>query len=165
MRDWLARTAQAAQEMAEAEADPQRSANLREIAAMNFRLVSAPPATFREACQWILWYDMAARMYNGSGSLGRLDVLLWPFYQRESAAGTLTDEEATFHLACLLLRDTAYLQLGGPDADGCDVTRPGFVPGARSRPPSAHPGQRRRGGRRGCGPQPPPPRRGDLVRG
>ena len=38
------------------------------------------------------------------------------------AAGRLDDEEAIFHIACLLLRDTAYLQLGGPDADGNDVT-------------------------------------------
>jgi formate C-acetyltransferase len=65
---------------------------------------------------------MLARMYNGSGSLGRLDVLLTPYYERDVAAGILDDEEATFHIACLLLRDTGYLQLGGPDASGRDVT-------------------------------------------
>jgi formate C-acetyltransferase len=61
-------------------------------------------------------------MYNGSGSLGRLDQLLFPFYQRDIQAGLLSDEEAAFHLACLLLRDTAYIQLGGPDEAGSDVT-------------------------------------------
>jgi formate C-acetyltransferase len=61
-------------------------------------------------------------MYNGSGSLGRLDVLLQPYYERESAAGTLGDEEAILHLASYLVRDTAYIQLGGPDALGRDVT-------------------------------------------
>ena len=61
-------------------------------------------------------------MYNGSGSLGRLDVLLEPYYTREAAAGILDDEEAIFHIACFLLRDTAYIQLGGPDEDGHDVT-------------------------------------------
>jgi formate C-acetyltransferase len=61
-------------------------------------------------------------MYNGSGSLGRLDVLLTPYYERDVEAGILTDEEAMFHLACQLLRDTAYIQLGGPDVDGRDVT-------------------------------------------
>ncbi|NLD44063.1 MAG: formate acetyltransferase, partial [Chloroflexi bacterium] len=70
----------------------------------------------------ILWFQMLARMYNGSGSLGRLDVLLTPYYERDVAAGTLTDEEAIFHLACLLVRDTGYIQLGGPDAAGQDVT-------------------------------------------
>jgi len=121
-QNWIQRTADAAREMAEAEADPQLRQNLIEIAEMNTRLVDAPPETFREACQWILWFQMLARMYNGSGSMGRLDVLLTPYYEREVAAGTLTDEEAIFHIACLLLRDTAYLQLGGPDATGKDVT-------------------------------------------
>ncbi|HDN62900.1 MAG TPA: formate acetyltransferase, partial [Candidatus Bathyarchaeota archaeon] len=45
-----------------------------------------------------------------------------PFYERDIAAGILTDEEAIFHLACLLLNDTQYFQLGGPDASGKDVT-------------------------------------------
>lgn len=122
IQNWIRRTAQAAQEMAEKETHPGKRQNLEEIAALNFRLVTEPPQTFREACQWILWFDMAARMYNGSGSLGRLDVLLRPYYEREIAAGTLDDETATFHIACLLLRDTAYIQLGGPDASGQDQT-------------------------------------------
>ncbi|MGC9469589.1 MAG: pyruvate formate lyase family protein [Anaerolineae bacterium] len=122
MQDWIRRTADAAREMAETEANPQLRQNLLEIAEMNDRLVSDPPRTFREACQWILWYQITARMYNGSGSLGRLDVLLTPYYERERAEGTLTEEAAIFHIACLLLRDTAYLQLGGPDASGKDVT-------------------------------------------
>ena len=63
--------------------------NLEEIAEINARLVTEPPRTFREACQWMLWYQMAARMYNGSGSLGRLDVLLLPYYERDTAAGML----------------------------------------------------------------------------
>ena len=41
---------------------------------------------------------------------------------RDTAAGILDDEEAIFHIACYLLRDTAYIQLGGPAADGHDVT-------------------------------------------
>lgn len=103
---------------------PSDRANLLQIAEMNERLVTEPPRTLREACQWTLWFLMTARMYNGSGSLGRLDLLLHPFYQRETRAGTLTDEEAVFHIACLLLRDTAYVQLGGLDADGRDDTNP-----------------------------------------
>lgn len=124
LQNWIARHAEAARQIAAAEPHPQLRRNLEEMAAINARLVNEPPRTFREACQWILWYQMAARMYNGSGSLGRLDVLLQPFYERDRAAGVLSDEEAIFHIACLLLRDTAYLQLGGPDADGRDVTSP-----------------------------------------
>ena len=124
VQDWIQRHAATAREMALEEPNPRLRENLLEIAEINERLVSEPPQTFREACQWILWYQITARMYNGSGSLGRLDVLLRPYYEREVAAGTLSDEEAIFHIACLLLRDTAYIQLGGLDANGNDVTNP-----------------------------------------
>ena len=122
VQDWIQRHATAAQEMAKDEGNPQLRANLNEMAAINNSLVTKPPETLREACQWILWYQITARMYNGSGSLGRLDVLLRPYYERDIADGILTDEEAIFHIACLLLRDTAYLQLGGLDREGRDVT-------------------------------------------
>ncbi len=122
IQNWIGRHAEAAHQMAAGEINIQTRQNLEEIAEINARLVSEPPQTFREACQWILWFQITARMYNGSGSLGRLDVLLQPFYERDIAAGILTDEEAVFHIACILLRDTGYLQLGGPDAQGIDVT-------------------------------------------
>ena len=122
MQNWITRHVEAARRMA-AEEGPMAE-NLREIAAINDHLTTAGPRTFREACQWILWYLLAARMYNGSGSLGPLDVLLAPYYQADSAAGRLTDEEAVFHLANLLLRDSAYIQVGGMDASGRDVTNP-----------------------------------------
>jgi pyruvate-formate lyase len=122
VQGWIRRHAAAARAMTSE--DPELARNLAEIADMNERLVSNPPRTFREACQWILWYLLAARMYNGSASLGRLDVLLLPYYEADVRAGRLTDEEAVFHIACILLRDTAYLQLGGPDAAGRDVTNP-----------------------------------------
>ena len=98
--------------------------NLLEIAEMNERLMTEAPRTFREACQWILWHLLAAFMFNGSGSLGRLDVLLLPYYERERAAGTLSDEQAILHIAGILLREAAYIQLGGPRADGSDATNP-----------------------------------------
>ncbi len=92
--------------------------------AINRKLVTEPPSTFREACQWLLWHLLAARMFNGSGSVGRLDNFLLPFYRHDVAAGTLDDEEAVFHIACLLVRDTGYSQLGGYDRDGKDDSSP-----------------------------------------
>jgi formate C-acetyltransferase len=124
IQDWMGRTAAEAERLAEAEPNPERRANLEAMAAINHKLVTERPQTFREACQWILWFQITARMYNGSGSLGRLDLLLLPYYEKESARGTLTDEEAIFYLACLLLGDTAYIQLGGPAPDGRDATNP-----------------------------------------
>ncbi len=122
MQDWIGRTARAAERLSGTETNPQLRENLEAMADVNRRLVHAPPSNFREACQWILWYQIAARMFNGSGSMGALDKVLQPFYDRDMRLGLLTGEEAEFFIACLLVRDTAYLQLGGPDANGNDVT-------------------------------------------
>ncbi|MEI6566741.1 MAG: pyruvate formate lyase family protein [Verrucomicrobiota bacterium] len=122
MQGWIRRTADSAAIMALAEYRPDLQENLEQIADMNRRLILEPPSTFREACQWILWYQLAARMFNGSGALGRLDNLLLPYYERDMAQGLITDEDAIFHIACLLLRDTGYIQLGGYDAMGNDDT-------------------------------------------
>jgi formate C-acetyltransferase len=122
VRDWVRRYASMARSMADSEMHPLLRENLLELAGINERLVDRPPATFHEACQWILWYQIMARMYNGSGSLGRLDVLLYAYYQKDLAAGIISEAEAVFQLACLLLHDTAYIQLGGPDETGKDAT-------------------------------------------
>ena len=137
IQGWVRRTADAAAAMArdaretgrlrledetEIAAPETLIANIERMAIVNARLVDSPPDTFLEACQWIGWYQMLARMYNGSGSLGRLDVLLQPYYDRDIAAGRLTDEEAIFDIACYYLMETGYLQIGGPDETGRDVT-------------------------------------------
>ncbi|MHB0998892.1 MAG: pyruvate formate lyase family protein [Armatimonadota bacterium] len=120
-QNWIQRNADESRKMAETESNPQLKQNLLEIADMNDRLVTEKPVTFREAVQWVLWYQLIARMYNGSGSLGRLDVILQPYYDKDMAAGTLTDEEAIFHIACQLIRETGYIQIGGLDENGKDV--------------------------------------------
>jgi len=122
VQDFIGRTAQTAREMAHAEEHPQLHDNLLQIAEINEHLVEHPPRTFREACQWMLWYQTVGKMYNMGGSLGRIDQFLWPFYQRDIESGILTDEEAIFHLACHFLMDTSYTQLGGPDGSGEDTT-------------------------------------------
>jgi len=124
LQDWIHRNAEEARRMRAEEKDPTLRENLRNIAEINEKLVTEPPATFHEACQWILWYQLIGHMYNNSGSLGRLDVLLLPYYQRDMAAGILSDEEAIFHIACLLQRDASYTHLGGPDKTGKDATNP-----------------------------------------
>ena len=124
IQEWIARHAAEARRLAAIEPNENLRRNLEELAAINESLVSEPPASFRAAAQWLLWALLNARMYNGSGSLGRLDKLLQPYYERDKAQGLLSDEETVFHLACLLLRDTSYIQLGGYDAHGNDDTNP-----------------------------------------
>ena len=122
VQNWVHRHAVAAREMAVRETNPHLRRNLEDIADINDRLVKDRPRTFREACQWIAWYQIVACMYNGSSSLGRLDVLLQPSYERDIALGILDDEEAIFHIACIFVAETGYTQIGGPDANGNDVT-------------------------------------------
>jgi hypothetical protein len=62
-QNWIQRNADAAHEMAQNESHPQLRQNLLEMANINEQMVTEPPATFREACQWILWFQMLARMY------------------------------------------------------------------------------------------------------
>ena len=122
MQNWIQRHVTEAERMAETEDDPLLRDNLHEMADMNRRLVSESPKTFREACQWIAWAEMFLCMYNGSCALGQIDEMLRPYYERDVQAGVLDDEEAVFHLACMLLKDPHFMQLGGLDAEGNDLT-------------------------------------------
>ncbi|MEA3344813.1 MAG: pyruvate formate lyase family protein [Chloroflexota bacterium] len=124
IQEWIRRHAEEARRMAKKEEHPQLRENLETITDICERQVTEPPQTFREACQWLVFFQAAAKMYNGSGEWGQLDELLRPYYERDTEAGILTDEEAIFHIACLLLSETAYIQLGGPDAEGKDKTSP-----------------------------------------
>jgi formate C-acetyltransferase len=119
---WIANHASAARAMAAREESAQLRKNLLEIAEINNHLVAGPPRTFREACQWMLWYQLAGKVYNMGGSLGRIDQFLYPFYRHDREQGILSDDEAVFHLACHFVMDTSYTQLGGPDAEGNDTT-------------------------------------------
>ena len=122
IQNWMKRHAAEARRMAENESHEQLRSNLLEIAEINEKIKADPPSTFREACQWVLWYQIAGKMYNMGGSCGRIDQFLYPYYQHDKEAGTLDDEEAIFHLACILVQDTSYTQLGGPDRNGADQT-------------------------------------------
>lgn len=124
MQIWIKNHAEEALKMAENEENPQFKENLLEMAQINHKIVNDPPETFKEALQWMLWYQMAGKMYNGSGSLGRIDKLLYPYYKKDIDSGKLTEEKAKFLLACYFLRDTSYSQLGGPDEYGNEVTNP-----------------------------------------
>ena len=119
---WIHRHVEAARAMAAEETDDRIQANLDGMAAMNERLLTEPPATFVDACQWLAWYQMAKRMYIGGGPMGRLDKILLPYFERDVADGILDEEAAVFHLACFLVKDSHYIQLGGMDEDGNDET-------------------------------------------
>lgn len=119
---WIRCTIDRIEEMTGEENDPELRKNLMEMKEVNQWVLGKPPRTLREACQWICWFNMASRTYNRDGAGGQLDELLRPYYERDCKAGLIDDEDAKYYIACLLLNDTHYYQLGGPDGKGVDVT-------------------------------------------
>lgn len=122
IQGWIRRTIAEIDRQIGTEPDPQLRENLREMRAVNEWIVDGAPCTLREACQWLGWFVLAKRTYNRCGAGGQLDELLRPYYERDIAAGRITDDEAVFTIACLLLIDAQYYQIAGPGPDGHDMT-------------------------------------------
>lgn len=80
------------------------------------------PKTFREACQWVAFFNCAARVYTRDGAGFQMDTLLLPYYERDIADGVLDDATASFLIANLLLIDPHYYQISGVDAEERDLT-------------------------------------------
>ena len=119
--EWMERTTDCIAEKLAAETDPLIADNLRQMLEANRRVTLEPPTTLREACQFISWYNIFGRSFNREGAGGQLDELLRPFYERDVQEHRIDDEDAVFYIAGLLLSDTKYYQLGGPDEQGRDM--------------------------------------------
>ena len=107
---------------AEAEtcADPDRRAELQEIADMCARVPERGARSLREAAQAIWFTHMltCAEDNINANSIGRLDQILYPYYRADVKAGRLTREQAVEWMqefACKLYRDYDVQQicLGG----------------------------------------------------
>lgn len=122
IQGWIKRHIVEARKLAASATSEDVKLHFEEIAETNEAIVSNPPQTFRQACQWIIWYHLASRTYNRDGAGDQLDTLLYPFYQKDLKNGIIDREKAIYWLACFLINDPIYWQLGGPDANGKDQT-------------------------------------------
>ena len=122
IQGWIRRHIVAIEDLADREANSKKKSNLLEMAQVNRNILSDPPHTFREALQWIIWYHLASRTYNRDGAGGQIDALLRPFYENDLKNGLIDHDTVVYYLACFLLNDPIYWQLGGPDKDGADQT-------------------------------------------
>ena len=105
------------------EQNPQLKENLGTMATVMERIAEHPPETFREAVQWMCVFSMLSRLYNRGPTGGHIDQMLLPYYERDTQAGKLTDDEARFYLACLYLQDSRYYQISGRHPEtGDDLT-------------------------------------------
>lgn len=122
IQNLILRHSEAASKKAQLEKDPIQKENLLKMAKINLKLVEEPPDSFHEAVQWLAWFLLVSLMFNGSGTGGAIDEFLKPYYDNDISSGVLTEEEAMFHLACLLVKDNTYYQIGGTDIEGNDIT-------------------------------------------
>ena len=77
-------------------ADPERAAELHEIARICRKVPANPPETFHEAIQfqWMMQVINNVEASSYSSSLGRIDQNLWPYYEADKKAGRITRERA-----------------------------------------------------------------------
>ena len=87
--------------------------------------------TFHEAVQALWFAHLIMGWEDGinANSFGRYDQYLYPYYQQEKEAGTLTDDDAlelleAFHLALYKSYDVQQATLGGLTREGEDATNP-----------------------------------------
>lgn len=120
---FIHRAGEEVEALAQKEQNNQLSDNLKTVAAINKKIAAGKPETFRESVQWACWFSMLSRTYNRGSAGGQLETMFNRYYEADTAAGRLTDEDAVFYLACLFLQDSRYFQLSGPDPeDGHDIT-------------------------------------------
>lgn len=146
MRAFSERFAVAACAEAEGCTDPERRAELLGIAQTCRRVPWLPPRTFAEAVQSLWFTQNAAIISYGAGSgitPGRVDQLLFPYFEADLAKGTLTRDHAQRLVEELIIKlnnnviiwpniggvrlnhlgsDVENITLGGVDANGDDAT-------------------------------------------
>jgi pyruvate formate-lyase/glycerol dehydratase family glycyl radical enzyme len=140
------RHADLAEEQANAETDPVRKAELQKIAEVCRWVPANAPRTFWEAIQmyWFVHLGTITEL-NGWDAMnpGHFDQHLAPFYEKEIAAGTLTEESAKELLSCFCVKvnnhtappkvgitakesgtynDFTNINIGGIKRDGTDGT-------------------------------------------
>jgi formate C-acetyltransferase len=134
------RHAEKAEEMAAAESDPPRKADLEKIAAVCRRVPAHAPRDFWEALQayWFTHLSVITELNTwDSFNPGHLDQNVYPFYRRDLDSGTLTREQARELLQCFWVKfnnQPAPPKVGvtaaesGTYTDFCNINTGGLKP-------------------------------------
>ena len=103
---FAARYAALAEEMAAAEKDGTRRAELEEIARICRKVPYEPADTFHEALQscWFVYVSLMIEGWGAGMSLGRADQYLYPYYRADIDAGRLTEDRAKELLSLLFIK-------------------------------------------------------------
>lgn len=94
-----------------------RSKELEKIAEICYKVPEQKPDTFQEALQSIYFFHLALHASLNLISLGRLDQVLLPYYEKELAACKTAEEQESFRkhslacLECLIIKCAGRLNL------------------------------------------------------
>lgn len=118
------RYAAKAEEMAlTGEFSEERKAELRHIAEICRQVPRYPARTFEEAIQ-SLWFAHIINTWEdgiNANSLGRLDQIFYPYYEKDIENGILTDEKAFELICCLWVKLYLDYDVQQSCVGGCDV--------------------------------------------
>jgi formate C-acetyltransferase len=103
---FVRRYAEEARRLASNEDDPARRKELEEIAAVCERVPAQPARTFHEAVQSLYFIQLIAQIECGGNSIsvGRIDKILQPFYERDITAGRTDPARARMLIECMFLK-------------------------------------------------------------
>jgi formate C-acetyltransferase len=148
LENFAQRYADVLSEMSKTETDPVRRKELEDMAEICRHVPRYPARTYHEALQSMMFLQVALciETYENALSFGRLDQILYPYYQRDKEAGLIDYEKARELLALFILKmdeailvndgDTYFaigrlfetqstdqtVTFGGMDKDGNDAT-------------------------------------------
>lgn len=134
------RCAAVAREYAAKETNPQRKAELEEMARICDKVPENGATTFREAVQ-LFWFGWLM-VESNTMSAGRIDQHLYPYYKHDIEAGLITDDEVLELIEMIKLKCTTWhtvrgalgrgrhsgdsrwmnFVIGGCDAEGNDIS-------------------------------------------
>lgn len=97
-----------------ADSYPKYTASMRELAKICHNLQNRPAQSFHEALQstWFLFVVLHMESNASSFSPGRLDQILYPYYQKDLAEKKMDDDQALEMIECLWLKfnEIVYLR-------------------------------------------------------
>ncbi len=120
IRLWAKRYAALAEELAE-KASGKRKKELHVIAENCRRVPEYPPENFYQAVQSQWFIQMFSRVEQKTGTVisnGRMDQYLYPFYEKDLQAGTITPEKAQELFECMWVEMYEFIDLYLSEAGG-----------------------------------------------
>ncbi|MBN2062363.1 MAG: formate C-acetyltransferase [Deltaproteobacteria bacterium] len=98
--------------MALEERDQERKKEIERIEEICKRVPGEPAQNFREAVQ-SFWFCYLMMCPSPTAGIGRMDQFLYPFYRKDIAKGSITDEEVLEYLQSLRIKDMEINRISG----------------------------------------------------